>query len=172
MPRLLACCLLCLACSAQAAIYKSVDAEGNTVFSDQPSANAKPVQVAPTNTVDNPRPAPPIPSAPAATTPAGPAFSRLEVNVPDDEAIRANNGTFSVGVSLEPALGAGQALQLLVDGAPYGSPGQSTRFGVANLDRGEHRFAAQVLSGNGEVVQTSAEKTVTVQRISVNSPAR
>jgi hypothetical protein len=173
MPRLLACCLLCLACSAQAAIYKSVDAEGNTVFSDQPSANAKPVQVAPTNTVDNPRPAPPIPSAPAAAaTPAGPAFSRLEVNVPDDEAIRANNGTFSVGVSLEPALGAGQSLQLLVDGAPYGSPGQSTRFGVANLDRGEHRFAAQVLSGTGEVVQTSAEKTVTVQRISVNSPAR
>ena len=119
MPRLLACCLLCLACSAQAAIYKSVDAEGNTVFSDQPSANAKPVQVAPTNTVDNPRPAPPIPSAPAAAaTPAGPAFSRLEVNVPDDEAIRANNGTFSVGAGPEKAQGAGQSLQLPVDGAP------------------------------------------------------
>ncbi|WP_252977248.1 hypothetical protein [Pseudomonas oryzihabitans] len=73
---------------------------------------------------------------------------------------------------MEPALGPGQSLQLLVDGAPYGSPGQSTRFGVANLERGEHRFAAQVLSGNGEVIQTSAEKTVTVQRISVNSPAR
>ncbi|APQ12273.1 hypothetical protein NS274_17500 [Pseudomonas oryzihabitans] len=172
MPRLLACCLLCLACSAQAAIYKSVDAEGNTVFSDQPSANATPVQVPPTNTVGNPQPAPSIPSAPAAATPAGPAFSRLEVNLPNDEAIRANNGTFAVGVSLEPALKAGQSLQLLVDGQPYGSPGQSTRFGVTNLERGEHRFAAQVLSGTGEVIQTSAEKTVTVQRISVNSPAR
>jgi len=113
-----------------------------------------------------------VPTAPAAPTPAGPAFSRLEVSLPNDEAIRANNGTFAVGVSLEPALQAGQSLQLLVDGEPYGSPGQSTRFGVTNLARGEHRFAAQVLSGTGEVIQTSAEKTVTVQRISINSPAR
>src|SRR5690606_2408215 len=99
-------------------------------------------------------------------------YSRLEITgVPDgDASLRANAGSFGVGVSLEPSLREGDLLQLLLDGQPVSPPGRQTRFQLESLDRGSHSLQALVLRG-GETVQRSASVPFTVQRVHIGSPA-
>lgn len=91
-------------------------------------------------------------------------YTVLEVSgLPEGQALRANNGTFSVQVRVEPPLRAGHRLQLVLDGTPYGVPGRSREIKLDNVDRGEHRLAARILHGNTEV-QRSADATFHLQR--------
>lgn len=171
--RLITACLLCaLALPAAAQIYKYTDADGNTVFTNQApqGQNAEEVNLPPTNTVVVQPPSQPAPSPKPAA--AQSAYSVLQLtDIPSDEAMRANNGTFSVGVKLEPRLKPGHLLRLLLDGQPYGQPSNVPRLQLVNLDRGEHSLAVEVLSGDQQI-QQSATVTFTVQRISINSPMR
>ena len=171
--RLLTACLLCtLALPAAAQIYKYTDSNGNTVFTNQPPEGqaTESVELPPTNTV--------VPQAPTTSPqPSSPEqyqlpYKRLNLtDLPSDEALRANNGTFSVGVDIEPRLRAGHSFRLILDGLPYGQPSNVPRLQLTNVDRGEHSLAVEVISGERQVQQSSAV-TFTLQRVSVNSPAR
>jgi hypothetical protein len=172
MRPLLACLLLGLALPAAAQIYKYTDANGNTVFTNQPpdGTAAESVSLPPTNTVEMQ-----APSAPAAgsepTAQAKAPYSVLSLTgIPDDEAMRANNGTFSVGVDIQPRLAAGHRLRLLLDGQPHGQASNVPRLQLVNVDRGEHSLAVEVLSGD-RAIQQSASVTFTVQRVNTSSPA-
>jgi hypothetical protein len=168
-------CLLCaLALPAAAQIYKYTDANGNTVFTNQPPEGTKSeaVQLHPTNTV---APPPPPANAPTDSSSKPPAASQIyEVleltGLPDNEALRANNGTFQVGVHLQPSLRPGHNLLLLLDGKPHGQPSNVPLLQVDTADRGEHSLAVQVISG-ASVVQQSPTVTFTVQRVNTQSPA-
>lgn len=171
MYRSLVCLLLVVSLPVAAEIYKYTDAQGNTAYSNQPPDGIKTqtVELPPLNSIE-----PPAPSAqvPQATQPddAEPAYSTLELtDLPTDEALRANNGTFTVGVKIEPRLRPGHFLQLVVDGEPYGQPSNIPRFQVVNIDRGEHSFAVVVRDAEG-VIQQSPTLTLTVQRVHVNRP--
>lgn len=171
MRRILTCLLLLLALPASAQIYKYTDANGNTVFTNQPpdGQNAEAVELPATNTVE----AQPLTTPPS--TPAGVAssasYSVLELTgIPSDQALRANNGTFSVGVQLEPRLAATHRLRLLLDGQPYGQPSNVPRLQLINVDRGEHSLAVEILNGE-QSIQQSASVTFTVQRVNTSSPA-
>lgn len=174
MRPLLACLLLALALPASAQIYKYTDANGNTVFTNQPpdGAAAESVNLPPTNTVEMQ-----IPSIPADTSGATSAQSAVPYSVlsltgiPDDEAMRANNGTFVVGVNIQPRLQPGHQLRLILDGEPYGQASNVPSLQLTNVERGEHSLAVAVVLGD-RIIQQSATETFTVQRISVNSPAR
>lgn len=173
MRPLLICLLLGLALPASAQIYKYTDANGNTVFTDQPPEGqaAESIALPATNSVS--MPAPSVPAAPPtdnALEKAAP-YSTLELTgLPTDEAMRANNGTFSVGVTIEPRLANNHRLRLLLDGKPYGQPSNVPRLQVINADRGEHSLAVEVLSGE-QSIQQSATTTFTVQRVNTSSPA-
>lgn len=170
--RLLTACLLCtLALPAAAQIYKYTDANGNTVFTNQPPEGqaAEAVELPPTNTVEAQQPQLREKPAPAATD-AQPYSLLALSDLPSEEALRANNGTFSVGVQIEPRLKPGHSLRLLLDGQPYGQPGNVPRMQLVNVDRGEHSLAVEVLGG-GKVLQQSATVTFTVQRVNTSSPA-
>lgn len=172
MRLMLACLLLALALPASAQIYKYTDAKGNTVFTNQPpdGTPAESVELPKTNTVQ--MQAPTVPVEPEPETQSGPFYRTLALTgIPDEEALRANNGTFTVGVRLEPRLVNGHRLRLLLDGKPYGQPSNVPRLQLTNIDRGEHSLAVEVLNGN-ESIQQSETVTFTVQRISLNSPAR
>lgn len=167
MRSLLFCLLALLALPAAAQFYKYTDANGNTAYSDQPpqGVKAQTVELPPLNSIQGPqRSAPPTPAQPPAPA-TQPPYAVLELtDLPNDEALRANNGTFTVGAHLEPRLAANDTLQLLLDGQPYGQPSNVPRLQVVELDRGDHTLAVQVLSGN-TVVQQSAPQTITVQRV-------
>ncbi len=171
MRPLLAGLLLALALPATAQIYKYTDANGNTVFTNQPPDGTASEQVVlpPTNAVQAQPPAKPL-KQPAQDEQDG-SYQVLELaDLPDDEALRANNGTFSVSVRLEPRLRPGHSLRLRLDGQPYGQAANVPRLQVVNVDRGEHSLAVDVLAGT-KVVQSSAPVSFTVQRVNTSSPA-
>ncbi|SDH88971.1 protein of unknown function [Pseudomonas flavescens] len=173
MRRTLACLLLILALPVSAQIYKYTDANGNTVFTNQPpeGSKAESVELKPINTTESAA-APAQPATPRLSEMPQHPYQILELrDLPSDEALRANNGTFSVGVSIEPRLGPGHSLRLILDGKPYGSPSNAPRLQLNQVDRGEHSLAVAVMQGE-QVIQQSETRTFTVQRVSTNSPAR
>ncbi|PJI46644.1 MAG: DUF4124 domain-containing protein [Pseudomonas sp.] len=173
MRLILTALLLAAALPASAQIYKYTDANGKTVFTNQPPTHvdAKPVELPPTNTVG---PQAPVtsPADSGSENQATRAYAILALsNLPDDEALRENNGTFSVNVVVQPALAPEHQLQLVLDGQPYGAPTSSTSIGLQNIDRGDHTLAVQVLQGS-RVIQASTPVGFTLQRISTHSPQR
>lgn len=173
MRTLLTCLLLALSLPATAQIYSYTDAKGNTVYTNQPpeGSDAKAIDLPPTNSVAaQPVSAPASSPADNSNNAANPYRVLQLTDIPDDEALRANNGTFSVGVILQPALAAGHQLQLLLDGQPSGPPSSRPPLQVTNAARGEHSLAVQVLSA-GRVLQQSPALTFTVQRVNTSSPA-
>jgi len=174
MRPLLACLLLVLALPASAQIYKYTDANGNTVFTNQPpdGTAAESVDLPPTNTVEMQTPKMSADAPGNSSTQNEAPYSVLRLTgIPDEEAMRANNGTFIVSVSIEPRLQPGHRLRLILDGEPYGQASNVPSLQLTNVDRGEHSLAVAVVAGE-RIVQQSATETFTVQRISVNSPAR
>ena len=158
--------LLLIALPAAAQIYKYTDAAGNTAYSNQPpdGVQAQPVDLPPLNSVE--RQAPPAPAAEASNRqqPLS-AYEVLELtNLPTTEALRANNGTFTVNVQIKPRLQGSHLFRLLLDDQPYGQPSNVPILQLVNIDRGEHSLAVQVIDGES-IIQQSPTITFTVQRV-------
>ncbi|UZJ60697.1 DUF4124 domain-containing protein [Pseudomonas sp. KU26590] len=178
MRQCLALLLLVFALPAAAQIYKYTDASGNTAYSNQPpnGTKAETVELPPLNSVETVVPAapPPLPATQNQKQTQNPQSTAVYQvlalkDLPQDEALRANNGSFTVGVAIEPRLQPGHVLQLIVDGAPYGQPTNIPRLQVMELERGEHSFSVQVLE-NQRSIQQSETVNLTVQRVHVGRP--
>lgn len=166
MGRTLLCILLLIALPAAAQIYKYTDASGNTVYSDHApdGVQAQPVELPPLNSVQPQAPSPPS-SDTSSGEPARNAYEALELTgLPTEEALRANNGTFTVSVLIKPRLQPPHQLRLLLDDAPYGQPSNVPILQLVNVDRGEHRLAVQVINGEA-IIQQSPALVFTVQRV-------
>ncbi|WP_162674487.1 hypothetical protein [Vibrio variabilis] len=83
-----------------------------------------------------------------------------------DATIRNNAGDFSVSAFLKGSLNEEQALQLLLDGKPYGSPQTTTSWRLTNIDRGTHTLTIRVQQ-SGKVIASSDTITVHLHRASV-----
>lgn len=163
-----ACLLLLVALPVAAQIYKYTDAHGNTAYSNQPPDGraSETVELPPLNSVESQpqaRPTSPPTEQPQAVAP----YQTLALtDIPTDEALRANNGTFTVGVAIAPRLAPEHLLRLVLAEQPYGQPSNVPRLQLTNIDRGEHRLAVQVIDQQG-VLQQSPTVTFTVQRVHV-----
>ena len=159
---------LLLALPAAAQIYKYTDANGNTAYSNQPPQGipAQTVELAPLNSIERQPPtSPDTPTPVPEREEPGQAYEVLELtDIPTEEALRANNGTFTVGVRARPRLQSPHLFRLLLDGQPYGQPTNVPRLQLVNIDRGEHSLAVQVIDGE-RLVQQSDTVTFTVQRV-------
>jgi len=166
--------LLVLIAPAMAQIYKYTDDKGNTVFTNQPpeGVEANAVDLPPANTVDIKTPAapPPLANEQSSGERQRPYRSVAIGGIPDEQALRANSGTFIVNAQLDPPLKQGHQIRFLLDGVPQAEPSSTTALQLINVDRGTHLLEVQVLSG-GQVVQ-QAEEQFTVQRVHTSSPAR
>jgi hypothetical protein len=158
--------LLLIALPAAAQIYKYTDADGNTAYSNQPpdGVKAQPVELPPLNRVEPQAPSAPPVEATSREQPRS-AYEVLELtNLPTTEALRANNGTFTVSVLIKPRLQGPHLLRLLLDDQPYGQPSNVPILQLVNIDRGTHSLAVQVIDGEN-LVQQSPTVTFTVQRV-------
>lgn len=176
MRRLTALCLLLAALPVSAQIYQYIDEQGNRVFTDQPpmDVDAQSIQLPSLNTLpeasrtDQDKDSRST-DAPRTSIPSQP-YRQLQLSgLPEQEAIRANDGNLSVQVAIAPNLATQHRLQLVIDGQPYGTPSAATTLQVINIDRGEHRIAVQVLAGD-KVLQSSPEQTISVQRVHRHRP--
>ncbi|MFD1260964.1 DUF4124 domain-containing protein [Entomomonas asaccharolytica] len=159
-------------------VYSYKDSDGNTVYTnEQPPANINAEQVR----------LPKIQTVPSQNTSTDsqdpgfrinnstPSITKVGISgIPDEEALRANDGTFTVSVMLDTTsrfLPSSYQYQLLLDGRPYGAAQASNSFTLTNIDRGTHTIQAQVVN-NGAVVASSDPESFTIQRVSIKLPAK
>jgi hypothetical protein len=153
------------------AVYRTVDAQGNVIFTDTPPADgsaADRIDIQRTNTVQAPPPTPPAePKNPVQET-AAPAYE-ISITAPANEtSIPMGPGNFSVSVSVQPALETYDGLQLFMDGTPWGSPQLDTLWDLTNVFRGQHDITVAVVNKDGETLAMSPPVRVFVHRPSVN----
>jgi len=156
-----------------AAVYKSVDAQGNVVYTDQPAGDAKPVKLPPLSTV----PAPSYKSATQSSAdthqPAADNYQKIRIISPTHDAtLRDNTGAVPVNVVVEPELNsvAGHRYRYFLDGQAQGKPTKSGQISFANLDRGSHTVAVAVVDSVGHELIRSSSVQFFLHRQSVNFP--
>ena len=151
-----------------AQVYTYIDANGNRVFTDQPHRNAKKVEIAPTNRVDQPTKAPS--RASKAKPAASPIFhyQLLRILAPEpDSTIRDIEGNLNVTVSNDPELQPDHLYRLLLDSKPYGEPTRSPVFPLTNIDRGTHQLSVEIIDQYGRVLERTPNQPFHLVRISL-----
>jgi len=165
--------LMSLLCTValSATVYRWVDENGVTHYSDQPHENAEKVHVAAPQTFQ----APPLPRVPTQNAqPAkssGPAY-QCQVVAPANEDTFPNAQSVTTSVQVAPALQSGDQVFLLMDGARVpGFPTQGGSFTISPIDRGQHTLQAVVQDASGKLVCQSPNVSFTVLQPSVLNPA-
>ena len=159
--------------TTQADVYRWVDESGSVMYGDKPPKNssAKRVEL-PTLTVADALPAEPSATQSSSThTPPAeedkPAYSDFKINAPQaDEAIRANDGNFTVAINLKPALKAGDGIVLYLDGK-QAAAGSQLNFELKEIDRGEHSVFAVLNDAKGNIIQNTETVKFSLLRASV-----
>lgn len=145
---------------AASEIYRTTDADGNVVFTDDPpSDDAEPLELDPLTTVE------PVEGDPdgAATGSSGASddepdspsngISGISVAYPENEkGIRHNGGNVPFRVALEPegaALPRGHQVEIVLDGEARGRAA-STEVTVSTVERGPHTVRARVIDNAGQ----------------------
>ncbi|AFJ01756.1 hypothetical protein Q7C_584 [Methylophaga frappieri] len=176
MKKIIALLLCFLPVVITAEVYRWVDENGNTVFSDQPVENAEPVDLPEASTyspVDLPDIDPDSDETDSDLTEeeatAVPDYEIGVVSPQDDETMRINNGNLTVNIEIRPALSSDRQdkIQLNLDGRPHGEPLPQLSFSLENLDRGTHTLSASVINQNGEVIAESPQIKFHLQRNSI-----
>jgi hypothetical protein len=166
--------LLCvISLMAVAEVYRSVDAKGNVTYSDTPSRNAEKVKL-PKIMVYSPAPTPRREDKPEPIQ-EPPYYQKMSITKPKrDETIWDNQGIVEMVLALEPDLkvSRGHRVLVTVNGEPHGEPRVTTRIHIADLDRGTHRIATQVVDMRGEVLIAASPVTIHLHRQSILFPNR
>jgi 2-oxoglutarate dehydrogenase complex dehydrogenase (E1) component-like enzyme len=166
--------LMLVAVSAMASttpIYKWVDENGVTHYSDQPHPGAQKIQVQEAQTYKaavGPR----TPSAPPPRArSSAPAYSACVVSRPTSEEMFQNTQTIPASVHVEPNLRPGDRVSVLLDGAPVMSDVQmDSEFALNSVYRGAHSLAVKIEDSAGAVVCQSASVPFNVRQASVLAP--
>jgi hypothetical protein len=156
-----------------ATVYKWVDAQGVTHYSDQPHPEAKTIDVEPKNTVSS------TPAA-APTSTARPADAaettryRCEIIRPENDEVFLNTSTVSTRVRLEPNLAPGDQVAIAVDGKRQtNQPTTGTEFLLAEMERGTHSLMFVVFDRTGKKeLCTTPAVTFHVRQPSTQAPVK
>lgn len=140
-----------------AAVYKTVDENGNVIFADKPSDNAEQIQLDDLQTIKNPntptyRPLPPK-SKPMTETDFYQAFSIITPTV--GEVYRNNAGNFTISLSLQPRLEIGHRVLIMLDGKEV-SGGTVLSISLTGQERGTHSITAKVVNNQGKTLISTA----------------
>ena len=164
--------LILLAASVQADVYKSVNENGEIIYSDQPSPNSQRMKLPELPTYK----APPVPgfSSPQNTAPAvvNP-YKSVKILEPENNAtIRDNQGIVRVQVALDPPLMTkdGHKIQFYLNGEPHGMPVGTTSISFSNLDRGTYTLSTSVVNTDGVALMSSAPVEFHLHRESLLNP--
>jgi hypothetical protein len=161
-------CVAFAACGA-ATLYKWVDADGVTHYSDRPEPGAQKVRIAAAQTYKSGPAATPAtreqPKRPAATQ----GYTSLSITGPEDGAVLWNTGgRVELVAALEPGLADGHQLWFVVDGKSQQASAEGAT--AIAVTRGEHTVVATVTDANGDEMISSAPITFVVRQTSIAQP--
>ena len=165
MNRLLLVLLFSLPMMVAAQVYKSVDENGNMVFSDKPptdGSSSEKISAGSTNTLAPPpqvhRPAPVIEE------------KKIEYKVEIIEPVQDTTvpigyvGNFLVNAEVKPALPSGASAQLQMDNVAAGESQSALSWTLNNTFRGTHILIVTITDSEGSTLAVSNPRTVHVMR--------
>lgn len=142
--------------TASATLYKGLDADGNTVYSDTPFEDAEKFTPPSISVMDAPKDA--VDKKPVEEDkPAEFKYMSFDIVSPTNNQTIHNNPDINVSLNLKPGLNAekNHSIWLLVDGKPVVKNSQDLSLQIGRLDRGAYNLQAQVRDEEGkEVVKT------------------
>lgn len=149
-------------------VYRSVDENGNIIYTDKPTPDAEKIRIDEIQTIEPPD-TPEFTYTPPTPRDEPSQYKVLKITSPaDGDAIEDAAGNLSVSVSVEPALSPGHKIALFVDGNKTGEGGGS--FNLQNVDRGTHSLSAAILDNAGNELIRSGPVSVTLHRHSKLHP--
>lgn len=168
--------LLALAVPAFAGqtVWKWVDDNGVTHYSDQPVPGATKMELNSSSRSSSDSTPAYAPRAPSNDIPVqkGPAYSRFVIESPQqDESVINTGGQVRVRLASTPAVGVGQLVALYLDGVRLeGLPPSSMSFELSNVPRGTHTLKAVVSNQDGVPLQETPLVTFHVRQESAAQP--
>ena len=163
---------------ASARFYKSVDEQGNIVYSDTPTPGAEQLTPPPISTVDSlpkPEPSTDTEAKPGEETGEEVAkkpptrYTKFSIVSPQNEAtIWDNNGSVPVSLLLEPPLDTenGHSVWVYVDGKAVVRKSQSMVQPLSGIDRGAHKIRAEIRDDKRKTLKRTNNITVHMKRAS------
>lgn len=151
-------------------VWKWVDKNGVTHYSDQPAPGAVRVDLH-VQTYDSEAGA--IPTTASAAKPKAPAptYRSIRITQPaNDDTVTGTNGVITVNVQVEPALQIGHGVLLTLDGQQVTEPGATTSFTLNDVSRGTHTLAVSVVDSNGESIISGNSVQFHMQQPVVRAP--
>jgi len=155
---------------AETKVYKWVDADGKTHFSDNAKPGTPTLTVTTTNLFSSDDVFPDRKemlvkkAASENKTKKGdktPIIYEVSITSPkNDTSLHTNDGLVVVQVSTTPKLESDHKLQLYVDGKKQGKPQNSTTLRVQNMDRGTHKLQVHLVDNKG--VTTAETKMISI----------
>lgn len=161
--------------SVDARFYKSVDEEGNIVYSDTPTPGAEQLTPPPISTV--PGRAVEAPTETTATEENGDeaakkpptVYTKFSMVTPrNDDTIWDNNGSVPVSLTLEPALDTenGHSVWVYVDGKAVVRKSLVLVQPLTGIDRGQHTIRAEIRDASRKTLIRTRNVTVHMKRTS------
>jgi hypothetical protein len=158
MQRFIALILVLVCATASAEVFRWVGPDGEVYFSDTPTPGSErmdlgTVQAVPLRSVPHRSSATEQPAGSAVGNESVPPYVQFEIIKPSNgQGVRANDGSVTVYLSLQPALRSGDTVVLNVDGQDGASirSGDMLNFNLSNMSRGQHSVAARVQNAKGE----------------------
>jgi hypothetical protein len=141
------------ACTA-AQVYRWVDSDGRTHYSDRPAPDAEALRIDGTE-----RPNAPDPSAqPLSGTPLLGPYASFEIVSPEpNQTLRQEPADLPVSLLLDPPLISGHRLELVLDGTPIPvDQPVGTQVSLKGLAYGSHVAEAQIRNSAGAVIARTA----------------
>jgi hypothetical protein len=171
--------ILLVACSVATAaeVYRWVDEEGETHYSDRPHENAEKVTLPKAQTFSAPAPQQRTRGSDAAKDEQGDkkenaSYRSVKIVSPKSgEVLWNTGGLMKVSVSTQPRLRRGHTLMVYLDGRRVGDlAGNKREIELNEIFRGEHALHAEVHDADGSVVEKGDAVTFTVQQTSIQNP--
>ncbi len=151
-------------------VYKTVDADGNIVFSDVPSAGAEEIKIKKAQAINSPK-SRSFKLSPAEEKSKKFKYTKLVIVSPEnDSTIHGGEGNVNITVTLEPELNEKDVMVLFMDGKEMLIE-RAPHFLLENVDRGTHTVSVVVKNEDDKVLKRSAKVTFHVRRITQLSPA-
>ena len=148
-------------------IYKSVDEEGNIVFSDLPiSEQSEKIEVKPAQTVKLQQRDSLKLNSRDKNFEDEENYQSVTISLPTNEqTIRDNQGNLTVVIDLQPALLPSHEIVIEIDGVEL-AKGKSNKVELLNIDRGEHNVLAHIVDGSGNKIASTESTTFFMHRAS------
>ena len=160
---------------AYAKLYKSIDEQGNIVYSDTPTPGAEQLTPPPISTVPAPKVERPVETKPGEEATEEPAkkpptkYTKFAMVTPkNDDTIWDNNGSVPVSLTLEPPLDKdnGHSVWVYVDGKAVVRESLVLVQPLSGIDRGTHTIRAEIRDDKRKTLMRTNNVTVHLKRAS------